>query len=508
MDFKKLLSECGGKWESPSGSTAPSEPDSFILFIDDRYVSVDPLITYFRRFKRKNVIYFPFARSALSFLLLSKKEYKKSFVECIFLDFKMEMKQGEQDDLNGLEFLDQCAANLILAPVIMLTAYHEDQDLHIKALDSPLVIWFAGKNVYDKLEIFGQMAERAIVFGGYLSSLERSVDFLDAKDPYTAEHSKNVARLSVTLAQKIWRGGAKTPSDVPFLMLAALFHDYGKIAIPDLILTKTMKPNDVEMRTLYTHAEYSYRLVKPIFNYDKALLGVLYNHRSYDGSHGYPKWPGYLGKEINSKHKIGTDEPVTDLNDLFSSDKYQFAHIIHVADCWDTMVSRRSYKDAMASRDALKDLVRKSRSEWCAGYEEDERGRLKFPDKLSIQNWTDCSPEVVKILVTIICEEEGWPNLFEELEKEASWELEVAKAHRKVSNNISLGLKADSLYGAKAQNEDHLMLFYYQSAPSENESHYFSIEVERGTNTIANGPHWMTNREIEKTFEKHSNRAG
>lgn len=139
---------------------------------------------------------------------------------------------------------------------------------------------------------------------------------VDAKDPYTNQHSARVGEYSKLIAKECgWNEEVQER-----VYIAGLIHDIGKIGVPDDILNKPDRLTDKEFEMIKRHPEVGYNILK---GYD-AMTGtgdaILYHHERYDGK-GYPA--GLSGEDI----------PV-------------IARIIAVADSFDAMNSNRIYRKA------------------------------------------------------------------------------------------------------------------------------------------------------------------
>ncbi|WP_281888409.1 HD-GYP domain-containing protein [Paenibacillus sp. YYML68] len=151
---------------------------------------------------------------------------------------------------------------------------------------------------------------------------------LEAKDPYTLGHSERVSQYAFQLADRL----GMSPVECEKARLAALFHDIGKIGIPDSILLKQGALTAEEFKEIKKHPIYSFNILKPVDPFGDILLGVLHHHENWDGS-GYPE--GIREEQI----------PL-------------IASIIHVVDAYDAMTTKRSYRGSMSSEAALIELIR------------------------------------------------------------------------------------------------------------------------------------------------------
>ena len=157
-----------------------------------------------------------------------------------------------------------------------------------------------------------------------------SLDLVDLRtfDDYTYRHSVNVAVLSTVIGS----GMGMNSQELVDLCASAILHDIGKICIDKNILNKPGKLTSEEYDVIKTHARLSYDLIKEKWNISaKTKNGVLFHHENEDGS-GYP-----LGLEKNNIHP--------------------FAKIIHVADVYDALITKRSYKKAFSLTEAIEYLM-------------------------------------------------------------------------------------------------------------------------------------------------------
>ena len=149
---------------------------------------------------------------------------------------------------------------------------------------------------------------------------------IDAKDHYTFNHSQCVSNYAAKLAQE-----AGLASDhVEIIRQAGLLHDIGKIGIPDAILTKTGRLTPEEFSIMRQHVERSIEMIRHLPSLDYVIPAVLGHHERYDGK-GYPR--GISGEDI----------PVS-------------ARCLSIADAFDAMVSKRSYKNRMPLENALSEI--------------------------------------------------------------------------------------------------------------------------------------------------------
>jgi putative nucleotidyltransferase with HDIG domain len=158
---------------------------------------------------------------------------------------------------------------------------------------------------------------------------------VDARDAYTAGHSRRVQTLALSIGREL--GLSQTELEV--VGQAALFHDIGKLAIPDAILLKPDHLTDDEWALMQKHAEEGASIINRLGFLTDAVPAIRHHHERFDGR-GYPD--NLAGEEI----PLG-------------------ARIIHVADAFDSMLSTRVYKPARDVEDALRELDDHTGRQFC-----------------------------------------------------------------------------------------------------------------------------------------------
>ena len=151
---------------------------------------------------------------------------------------------------------------------------------------------------------------------------------IDAKDKYTNGHSRRVAEFSKLIAQKY----GMTEDECDEIYLIGLLHDVGKIGVPNAIINKTTKLTDEEYEIIKTHTTNGKKILEKISMLPNLPIGANYHHERYDGR-GYPE--GLKGEQIP-----------------------EIARIIAVADTYDAMDSKRSYRDGLPREKIRDELIR------------------------------------------------------------------------------------------------------------------------------------------------------
>jgi putative nucleotidyltransferase with HDIG domain len=114
---------------------------------------------------------------------------------------------------------------------------------------------------------------------------------LSRKDAYTAEHSEEVAKYALIIADKL--GLSRKSKRV--LNKAGYLHDIGKIGISESILNKAGRLTTDEYEEIKKHSTIGYEIVSQFPNLNEVAIIVKYHHELLDGS-GYPE--GLKGGDI------------------------------------------------------------------------------------------------------------------------------------------------------------------------------------------------------------------
>lgn len=123
----------------------------------------------------------------------------------------------------------------------------------------------------------------AVDFPDLRSVAEIFSTIVDAKSPFTATHSRGVGRLAMWLGQ--WCGLPAATCNK--LELAGLFHDLGKLRVPDEILDKPGKLDETEFTLMARHSFDTYMILKPIEGLHDVALWAAMHHEKINGE-GYP----------------------------------------------------------------------------------------------------------------------------------------------------------------------------------------------------------------------------
>ena len=168
------------------------------------------------------------------------------------------------------------------------------------------------KKINNELKESQESLEKA-----YLESIQTLRYTVEAKDRYTRGHSDRVAEFSVLIGKYM----GLSEEDLKTLRIGGLFHDIGKIGIPDAILLKEGKLDDNEYSEIKNHPSIGKHILSNASIFSSIIPIVYHHHEKYNGT-GYPE------------QLAGDQIPL-------------FARIAAVADTFDAMTSKRSYRNAI-----------------------------------------------------------------------------------------------------------------------------------------------------------------
>ena len=273
---------------------------------------------------------------------------KENRPDAILLDVHM-------TGINGFETLAAIKANEKTSeiPVIMLTA-DDDNETETKALRSgatdfikkpfvPDVLILRAKHTVQltrlQKDLTSEVEKKTSEIIEQHEKIERMImqvvktlsGAIDAKDSYTNGHSLRVAEYS----REIARRAGLSDEQINNIYMMALLHDIGKIGIPDTIINKPGKLSADEYAIIKAHPTIGAKILENITEFPDIATGAHYHHERYDGK-GYPD--GLKGEEIP-----------------------ECARIIAVADCYDALTSKRSYRDVLPQK-TVREKIEKDKS--------------------------------------------------------------------------------------------------------------------------------------------------
>ena len=179
---------------------------------------------------------------------------------------------------------------------------------------SNLMLHIQLQKAYEKLEV------------SYEEMTKTVRTMVDARDLYTRGHSDRVSYYACRIAEKM----GKDERFINRIRVAGLFHDIGKIAVPDSVLLKNASLTREEYEIIKRHPGLGYHILSAISSYQEIAPIVLCHHERIDGR-GYPN--GITGDQIPEEAKM-----------------------ISVADAFDAMTSHRRYRENLTLEQAVSQL--------------------------------------------------------------------------------------------------------------------------------------------------------
>jgi len=203
--------------------------------------------------------------------------------------------------------------------------YTEEEIAFVKGMANQAAVAIQNANLYEQVQ------------DNYLRTITALAFALDARDSYTRQHSENVTKYSVAIAQQL----NLSIKEIDCIRRAGLLHDIGKIGIRDGVLLKPTKLNDEEYNDIKNHPAKGETIVNALpFLKEEAKI-IRHHHERFDGK-GYPD--GIAGEKI----EMG-------------------ARILAVADSFDAMVENRVYRKALDIAVAFDELKKNSGTQFDPG---------------------------------------------------------------------------------------------------------------------------------------------
>ena len=237
-----------------------------------------------------------------------------------YADIPVVFLTGDEDESTEIQGFSEGAIDFLRKPLRKAVA--------TQRLNRILELSYLQKNLKKEVERQTEVAERRRkkVERMSLQMVHALANTIDAKDSYTNGHSTRVAKYSVMLAEIMGYAGEKLEQ----VQYAALLHDIGKIGIPREIINKPSRLTDEEYAVIKSHPVIGGKILEEITEIPDIAVGARWHHERFDGK-GYPD--GLMGMEIP-----------------------ELARIIGVADAYDAMTSKRSYRDILPQEIVLGEI--------------------------------------------------------------------------------------------------------------------------------------------------------
>ena len=262
---------------------------------------------------------------------------ENNLVDLILLDIVM----PEMDGFQVFESIKQLDNSNNSVPVVFLTADtevgSEVKGLNMGAMDFikkpfiPEVMLNRIENILELSELMKDLEHKVQEKTRQIEQISFETiatiaSMIEAKDSYTKGHSVRVSEYSARLAKELGWSEEKIGN----LRYVALLHDIGKVGIPDSVLNKPGKLNEIEFSVIKSHTSIGGDILNDIKTIAGVSLGAKYHHERYDGK-GYPT--GVAGEDIP-----------------------EIARIICIADAYDAMNSKRIYRDNLSKDEIYSQL--------------------------------------------------------------------------------------------------------------------------------------------------------
>ncbi len=295
-------------------SNADNKNPYKIIAVDDEQGIIDSLSIFLKRSG--------YSFTGVTDPLEAIEKIKNEHFDLMILDFIMTPVHGDQvveevRKFNKSIYILLLTGHKDLAPPLEtirrldIQGYCEKSD----KFDQLLLLIESGIKSISQMKEISKINEE--LENSYIESIETLRYTVEVKDSYTRGHSDRVAEYSVLLGKKL----GLSENDLKILRIGGLFHDIGKIGVPDSILLKETKLSEDEYSQIKNHPSIGAHILSNATIFKEVIPIVKHHHERYDGK-GYP-----------SRLK-GEDIPY-------------LARITSVADSFDAMESRRVYRDSL-----------------------------------------------------------------------------------------------------------------------------------------------------------------
>jgi len=247
-----------------------------------------------------------------------------------YADIPVVFLTGDEDESAEVQGFSEGATDFLRKPLRKAVA--------VQRMNRIIELSYLQKNLKEEVARQTAMAEkrRKKVERMSLQMVKALANTIDAKDSYTNGHSSRVAKYSVMLAKRMGYQDEKLEQ----VQYAALLHDIGKIGIPREIINKPSRLTDEEYEMIKAHPKIGGNILDEITEIPDIAVGARWHHERYDGK-GYPD--RLMGQEIP-----------------------ELARIIGVADAYDAMTSKRSYRDVLPQEVVLSEIEKGKGSQFDA----------------------------------------------------------------------------------------------------------------------------------------------
>ncbi len=261
-----------------------------------------------------------FIQSSAELSLLGKGDGAEVMIQKIKQDTTFFIEPGDESDvlefffiLDGVIELEKKKEKIRLTSGDYIYAHHLKDHVQLYTVTDTKLLYFSSQPVFHYLS-------------NSIKELVKIANDVELKDTYTHGHIQRVGDYALKIAKKM----NLSNEQIENIGFASLFHDVGKINVPDEILKKTDRLTFEEFEVIKNHSSWGAEIVSTTY-YEKLSDIIKQHHERLDGS-GYPD-------------KLKDDEILLE------------AKIIAVADSYDAMTSDRSYRKAFTPKFAIEELL-------------------------------------------------------------------------------------------------------------------------------------------------------
>ena len=257
---------------------------------------------------------------------------KKGSYDILLLDFLMSPICGDQVVEEIRKFNEDLYIILLTGHKSMAPPVKTIRQLDIQG-------YYEKDDKFDQLELMVESCVKSIrqmrqireyqkeLEKAYMQTIETLRFVVETRDKETRGHSERVSALAAAIAEEM----GLPDKDVERIRIAGLFHDIGKVGVPDAVLLKPGKLTKEEFEEIKQHPVDGEKILASYAPFKEMLPIVRQHHERYNGS-GYPD--GLIGDEIS----LG-------------------ARITAVADCFDAMISNRVYRKGLSFEVTMEQIV-------------------------------------------------------------------------------------------------------------------------------------------------------
>lgn len=299
--------------------------ESSVIIIDDDLGMMEAMSLVLEKY---NINLLPFTEP-----ISALQELKKNKYDILIINYLLPSVRGDEiirniRDFNTELYIILMSGHKELAPSVEIMRSLDIQAFFEKSsrFDDLILLIESGYKYAEQMRNIKKMTSTIKSFGvEFANVLKKTVD---AKDNYTRVHSDKVAAFAELFSESL----KLSESDKTNLILAANFHDIGKIGIEDKILLKSGSLTDDEYTHIKLHPVIGESILSASEFFKDTLPIIRHHHEKYNGT-GYP-------------------------DKLKGSDIPYLARVLSVCDTFDAMTSKRVYREAINITDAVKEMER------------------------------------------------------------------------------------------------------------------------------------------------------